>query len=149
MNPPLNISFAFDGKTHSSPKAIAQAFNRQFTTCSAQLDQAVRRLIKSYLIWNHNHRMDPSYSLFDERGIAMANRKAGTSTAQGPDGLTMLPLRHLGLHGLEFLTEFFNLSIAASSSRWSTVPDSTTIWSDGLWRTSAAGSGCPAWHPGY
>ena len=36
-NPQPNISIiSFDGKTHSSPKAIAQAFNRQFTVSSAQ-----------------------------------------------------------------------------------------------------------------
>ena len=41
--PPLIISIAFEGKTHSSSKAIAQAFNRQFTACSAQHNRALSR----------------------------------------------------------------------------------------------------------
>ena len=108
-NPPSNISIAFDGKTYSSPKAIARAFNRQVTACSAQQDQAIRRLMRNL---QHHHRVVPSYRPFDERGFAAAIRKSGTSTAQGPDGLTMLHLRQLGPHGLAFLTELFNLSIA-------------------------------------
>ena len=40
-NPPPNISIAFDGKTHSSLKAIARAFNSLFTTCSVQQDRAI------------------------------------------------------------------------------------------------------------
>ena len=56
--------------------------------------------------------MDPSYRPFDERGVAAAIRKAGSSTAQTPDGLTVLHLSHLGKHGLAFLMELFNLSVA-------------------------------------
>ena len=49
-------------------------------------------------------RVDPSYRQFDERGVAAPIRKACSSTAQGPDGLTLLHLCHLGAHGLAFLT---------------------------------------------
>ena len=56
--------------------------------------------------------MDPSYRPFDERGVAAAILKAGWSTAQGPDGLTVLHLRHLGAQDLAFLTELFNLSVS-------------------------------------
>ena len=52
------------------------------------------------------HPVNPSFRPFEER------RKAGSSTAQGPDGLTVLHLRHLREHGLGFLTELFNLSVA-------------------------------------
>ena len=75
------------------------------TASSAQQDLAIRRLMRNI---HHYHRVDP----FDKRGVAAAIRKAGSSTAQGPDGLSMLPLRHLGPHGLAFLTELFNLSVA-------------------------------------
>ena len=101
--------FAFDGKTHSSPKAIARAFNRQFTACSAQQDWAIRRLLRNL---HRHHRVDLSYKQFDERGVAAAIRKAGSSTAQGADGFTVVHLRHLGAHGLAFLKELFNLSVA-------------------------------------
>ena len=58
-----------------------------------------------------HHRVDPSYRLFNVRGVAAAIRKAGSSTAQGPDGLTLVHLPHLGEHGLDLLTELFNLSV--------------------------------------
>ena len=102
---PPNISIAFEGKPHSSLKAIAQAFNRQFTACSAQQNQALKRLMRD--LHNH-HRADLSNRPFYERGVAAAIRKAGSSTAQEPDGLTVLHLRHLGEHGLAFLTELLH-----------------------------------------
>ena len=110
VEPPPNISIAFDGKTHSSPNAIARTFNRQFTASSAQQDRAIRRLMRN--IHHHHHLVDRSYRPFDVRGVAAAIRKAGSSAAQGPDGLTVLHVRHLGPHGLAFLTELFNLSVA-------------------------------------
>ena len=58
--------------------------------------------------------------MFDMRGVASAIRKEGSSTAKGPDGLTVLHLRHLGEHGLAFLTEVFNLSVVGV--------DIPTIW---------------------
>ena len=48
-SPPPNISIDFDGKTQSSTKVIARAFNRQFTACSAQQDRAIRRLMRDLL----------------------------------------------------------------------------------------------------
>ena len=50
-SPPLNNSIAFEGKPHSSSKAIAQAFNGQFAACSAQHDRALRRLMRD----RHRH----------------------------------------------------------------------------------------------
>ena len=46
----------------------------------------------------------PPYRPFDERGVAAAVRKAGSST--------VLHLRRLGEHGLGFLAELINLSVA-------------------------------------
>ena len=77
--------------------------------CSVQQDWALRRLLRNL---HRQHRVDPSYRPFDERGVAATISKAGYSTAQGPDGLTMLHYRHLSTHGLAFLTELFNLSAA-------------------------------------
>ena len=109
-NPPPNISIAFDGKTHSSLKAISWAFNRQFTACSAQQDRAIRRLLRNL---HRQHQVDPSYTANTKWiPLTAAIRKAGSSTAQEPDGFTMLHLRHLGAHGLAFMTNLFNLSVA-------------------------------------
>ena len=87
------------------------------TTCFVQQDRTIRRLMKDH---HRHHRVDPSYRPFDNRGVAASIRKAGYTTAQGPDGLTMLHLHPLGAHGLAFLTELFNLSIA-----WINIP---AIW---------------------
>ena len=67
-----------------------------------------------------HHSVDPSGRPFDERGVAASIKKAGSSTAQGPEGHTVLYLRHLGEHGLAFLTELFNLLVAGV--------DITAIW---------------------
>ena len=86
-----------------------RAFNRQFTACSVQQDRVIRKLPRNF----HCHpRVDPSYRPFGVRGVAAIIRKAGSSTAQVPDGPTMIHLRHLGPHGLAFLVELFNLSVS-------------------------------------
>ena len=108
-SPPPNISIAFEGGAHSSSKAIARAFNRQFAVRSVPQDRTLRRLMREI---HRNHPVDLSYSPFDERGVAAAIRKEGSSTAQGPGGLTMLHFYHLWEHVLAFLTEHFNLSVA-------------------------------------
>ena len=59
----------------------------------------------------HN-RVHPSYRPFSKRGVAVAMRKAGSSTAQGPEEFTMLHLHHLCEHGLAYLTELFKLLVA-------------------------------------
>ena len=74
---PPNILIAFEGKPHSSSKAIAQAFNRQFTACFVQYDRAYKRFMRD--LHNHHH-VNLSYRPFYERGVAAAIRKAGSST---------------------------------------------------------------------
>ena len=56
-SPPPNISIVFEGKTHSSLKAIAQAFKRHFIACSAQHNQALKRLMRDL---HRHHRVEPS-----------------------------------------------------------------------------------------
>ena len=117
-SPPPNISIAFEKKTRSSSKAIAQALNKQFTACSAQHDRALRRPMRDH------HRVDPSGRPFDEKGVTAVILKAGSSTPQEPDGLTVLYLRHIGEHGLAFLTELFNLLVS--------VVDITADWKNSV-----------------
>ena len=72
--------------------------------------QNFRRLVRNV----HRHPLvGQSFRPFDKRGVAAAIRKMGSSTGLGSDGLTMVHLHHLGEHGLAFLTELFNLSLAA------------------------------------
>ena len=62
----------------SLQEAIARAFNRQFTTSSVSQDRTLRRLIR---VVHSHHPVIPSYRWFDERGVAAAIRKAGSSTS--------------------------------------------------------------------
>ena len=71
-------------------------------------DQILRGLMREV---NRLHLVDPSYWSFDERGVAAAIRKAGSSTTKGTNGLTVLHHRNLVEHGLAFLTELFNLIV--------------------------------------
>ena len=62
---------------------------------------------------HRHHRVDHSYKPFDVTRVATAISKARTpSTSHGPDQLTVSHFRHLYEHGLTFLTELFNLSVA-------------------------------------
>ena len=55
--------------------------------------------------------MDHDFRPFSVRDVERAIREASESTAVGPDGLTVAHLKHLGVSGLAFLTELFNLSL--------------------------------------
>ena len=63
---------------------------------------------------HHHHRVSPLTGRSKGKRVAAAIRKAGSSTTQGPYGLTMFHLCHLGEHVLTFLTELFNLSVAGA-----------------------------------
>ena len=80
--------------THSSSKAIAKAFNRQFTACF--VPQELRPNPKKD---HEGNPLPPSRGPLNTRpfnmSIAAAIRKVGPFTDQGPDGLTALHNRHL------------------------------------------------------
>ena len=59
--------------------------------------------------------LDPSFPPFTNRQVRSALDGSGNSTAPGPDDLTILHLRHLGPHGLAYLTHTLNLSIATAT----------------------------------
>ena len=81
------ISISSERKPHSSSKAIAQAFNGQFTACFVQHDRALRRFTRDL---HRHHHVGPSFRPFNETDVAAAIRKAGSYTTQGTDGLTVL-----------------------------------------------------------
>ena len=95
-------------KKHSSPKAITRAFNKQYTDSSVPQDRTLKRLMKEV----HQHLVGSNYRSFDDRSASVTIRKAGSSTAQGPDGVSVLHFHHLESAGIAFLMEFFNLSVA-------------------------------------
>ena len=65
-SPPPNMTIAFDRKIHFSPKAIAKAFNRQFSGSFVQEKRTLRKLIREV---RNQHLVVPNYRPFDEWGI--------------------------------------------------------------------------------
>ena len=117
---PPNISIAFGGSPLSGAKTIAKAFTKQFTAIAVpgapaldggeqHADRTWRRLLRHI---HRDHPVDHDFRPFSVRDIERAIREASQLTAVGPDGLTVAHLKHLGVSGLAFLTELFNLSLA-------------------------------------
>jgi hypothetical protein len=91
----------------AEPSEIAEKFNRQYVPSrkSNPLTRLVQRQIHKI------HPIDHSFSLFTTALTEEALMKSSSSTATGPDGLTLLHLKHLGLAAISYLTDVFNLSV--------------------------------------
>ena len=94
---PPNQPISFNGKIHTKRSAIAKKFNKQFSSLgphkSSPLTRKVLRRIRK-------KRMVPDYSPFVDADVAGAIGRAKSSTAAGPDGITMVHLKHLGPRAL-------------------------------------------------
>ena len=89
------------------PTPVRRLLHKSFNMFRPTLS-GTRRLIEAStatIVWT-------PYTGSSTIGVGVAIRKVGSSVAQGPDGLTVLPIRRLGDHGLAFLTELLNLSVA-------------------------------------
>ena len=107
-----NQYITFGNKTLTSKPVIATHFCKQFTGASPPRNRAfrsIRRRIRT------DHPLDPHFSPFSTQSVSEALTAAGTSTAPGPDGLTILHLRNLGPAGIDYLTSIFNHSIASAN----------------------------------
>ena len=111
-----NQPISFDRQTFTMARDIAKGFCRLFTGAAPPPEvgegvvstrQARRRL-------RHRHRLHSQFAPFTTSQVGGAIKASGTSTASGPDHLTILHLKHLGPIGLEYLTNLFNLSIASA-----------------------------------
>ena len=107
-----NQPITFNNRTLSSKRDIAKAFCRQFTASSSGRTRASRRIRRQL---NRNHPLDPAFPLFTSDQVRDAIASSGTSTAPGPDLLTIHHLRHLGPSGIAYLTELFNLSLRSAN----------------------------------
>ena len=120
---PPNISISFGGLPLSGAKSIAGAFTKQFTAVAMtggvrptpapgggmlHPDRTRRRLLRHI---HRDHPVDHDFRPFSVRDVEREIREASQSTAGGPDGLTVVDLKHLGVSGRAFLTELFNLSL--------------------------------------
>ena len=104
-----NKCVRFVDKTYQDPKMIANKFTLQFSPTPIRLtgDKSKRKLKRQF------HQLlltgTPSFTPADAKE---AIRLAKSSTAIGPDGMSILHLKKLAQGAINYLTHIFNLSIS-------------------------------------
>ena len=68
----------------------------------------------AYINIKINNQLDRNFAPFSDTDTVDAIKASRNSTAAGPNGITMLHLKHLGPLGIRFLTHLFNLSVQAA-----------------------------------
>ncbi|KAF2350571.1 Reverse transcriptase domain [Trinorchestia longiramus] len=113
-----NQPITFGNRVTTSNPIIAQSFCRQFTIVPQfRRNKSSRKIFRSI---HKLHPLDQSFPPFTANQTREAIKKSSTSTAAGPDNLTILHFRHLGPSGISYLTNTFNLSLS-----YATIP---SIW---------------------
>jgi hypothetical protein len=103
---PPNQPIMFGKKVFTKPQSISKKFCRQYTSVGThKQNPETRRVIRSL---KHKHKIDANFSPFTDALTTAALAKSSNSTAMGPDGLTSLHLKHLGPHGISFLTKIYS-----------------------------------------
>ena len=121
-SPPPNQPIKFGNKVFTKSKDIANGFVKQYSSVAPhQSDRNARRINRNL---RRSHPLDSSYAPFTVLNTVDAIRNSKSSTAAGPDGLTPVHLKHLGLKGVTFLTALFNLSVGGA--------DIPSIWKSAL-----------------
>jgi hypothetical protein len=106
--PSPNQSISFKGKVFTKAPAIACNFCNFFTkTVPHKSDPRTRKVICSL---KAKHKLDTTFAPFTSTDTLKAINAAKSSSATGPDGLTVIHLKQLGHYGLAYLTALFNLS---------------------------------------
>ena len=103
---PANQAIKFKGKYLSSANKIANGFKKQFSSVITHKSSKFTRKIT---------RESKKKSLSDAEQYTPnqtkeAIKQAKASRALGPDGISNVHLKHLGPHGISYLTELFNIS---------------------------------------
>ena len=106
--PPPNQPITFGSSHLTLNREIACAFNKQFTNVVNHTPDQEWRRVKRRL--DSIHPLDTNASPFSANIVRLAILQSGNSRAAGPDGLTILHLKHLGPRGLAYLTRLYNMS---------------------------------------
>ena len=113
QNSPPNQPINFNDRPFTKHSSIARKFNKQFSSVSThRQDPNSRRVIRNI---HRRHKLDPHFTPFTPNQVVATIRLCRNSTATGPDGITILHLKHLGPSGISFLTEIFNQSISSAT----------------------------------
>ena len=78
---------------HTKRRKIAMKFNKQFTSIGVHEQSPLTRRVLRMV---RKKKMDPSFSPFTDEATIAAIKRAKNSSAAGPDGLTMVHLKHFG-----------------------------------------------------
>lgn len=104
-----NQPIIFNGKSMTKKTSIANNFCKHYANIRKyEQNKDSRRIIKNLKI---NNPLDANYAPFSPADVVDAIKESKNSTAAGPNGLTILHLKHLGPNGLRLLTHLFNLSV--------------------------------------
>ena len=116
---PSNQSINFNGKPYNHPKSLANNFNKQYTPAANTIPS---QKFRSTLRKMQKPPTDPKIILIPSQ-VSRAIKKSKSSKAIGPDGISPVMLKHIGPHGLKFLTNIYNNSISQAI-----IP---TLWKTG------------------
>ena len=105
-----NLAIKFKGKYISNPSKISNYFNKQYSSVIRHSSTKDKRKITKDI--RKNELNDAPQ--FNPAETAEAIKKCKSSKAKGPDNITNLHLKHIGPHGIKFLTDIFNLSVKYS-----------------------------------
>ena len=101
-----NEGITFTGRPHTSPKLIANSFNRQFTTSKQGKHSSSRRT-------RHVSKDVKRMSLEELESFTSAIKSCRSSRAYGPDSLSIFHLKNLGPLATEHLTALYNNSLTS------------------------------------
>ena len=87
---------------------MSELFHKQFTSPKPHSTSEQHRVIR----WEISKRGRDDGTFFTVPEVEEAIRAAKSSKAAGPDGITMIHLKHLGSEALCYLTKIFNISIS-------------------------------------
>ena len=109
---PPNQPIKFKDKTITKPSSIANNFCKQYANVKTfKQDKEARTIYKNLKV---NNPLDKHYTPFSTSDTVEAIKASKNLTADGPNNVTMLHLKHLGPLGIRFLTHLFNLSVRAA-----------------------------------
>ena len=112
VSSPPNQPIKFKNKPVTKISSIANHFCKQYANVKEfKQDKEARQIFKNLKICNP---LDRSYAPFSESDTTDAIKASKNSPAAGPNGLTMLHMKHLGPLGIRFATHLFNLSVRAA-----------------------------------
>ena len=118
-NQPIKFKYSRRKKTCTAANDVSERFNRQYTAVKRHVTSGHFRTITKTI----QKRSLADAPQFTPTQVKNVIRKAKNSKAAGPDGITMIHLKHLGPNALDLLTETFNASL-----RQSKIPQ--------IWKTS-------------